>query len=465
MRLLLVLVLGMAPVATAQVTLEVYEADGITPFDCNDELMVGQKLTLVVSSDTNEFWSGGLFIAEQNRSLGRLEGRDYDPNALDWTSSHYAAAGDFAKVLDWRGSSIWGFDLYPYWAPSDCNLHDCNAGNTGAVAGDWYVVDYIADDIGDCPVGFYEYDVSNDPVPGDGGYNEPNSYITFQNVANRDLDFDGVVDFRDFALFASDWGAADCNEPNWCQATDMDRNGVVDFNDLRLFVEYWLWGASEDEPNDYYPEDANMVYSIVDANGDSEITIDINNSITLYLEISSTEANDVQAFEIEVLISDINLGSIDNTEHPNGTALILAEPNRSTGWDYWGPGLEQEEGIRLIGATTGCAIADGNLASFEFTCTGPGEVALSLKNWDSRDPNGTSVYPKLESMVIHQVDPNSQQPMGGGESQQSQSSEPTDPGEAADWLDDLWGEEKDIRDTYSKSEWNDFVDEVENSGQ
>ena len=102
----LVLVLGMVPITAGQITLEVYEADGETPFDCNEDIMVGTKLTIIVSSDSNDYWSGGLFITGQDRALGTLGGRDLDPNTRDWTGSHYEDAGEFAKVdgLRWK---IW----------------------------------------------------------------------------------------------------------------------------------------------------------------------------------------------------------------------------------------------------------------------------------------------------------------------------------------------------------------------
>ena len=120
--LVLILALGIVPIATGQITLEVREADGETPFDCNDDIMVGSRLTIIVSSDCNsdcnDYWSGGLFIEGEDRALGTLAGRGLDPNdpnARDYTDSHYKDAGDFAKVTGWKDSSIWGFDLYTFY--------------------------------------------------------------------------------------------------------------------------------------------------------------------------------------------------------------------------------------------------------------------------------------------------------------------------------------------------------------
>jgi len=446
--LTLILVLGMAPIAAGQVSLKVYEADEVTPFDSNEAIMVGTRLTLIVSSDSNDYWSGGLFIADRNRALGTLAGRSYDPNTRDWTDLHYEAAGDLAKVTAWKDSSIWGFDLYTFY-PVDGNSED-----NSTITGDWFIVDYYADEVGECNVGFYDYSVS---------WDDPNYYITFSHIPTRDLNSDEVVNFGDFAIFSSQWYATDCNDPNWCDGADLERDGDVDYNDLELFVKYWLWPTSASEPNSpnapNYPEDPNIIFRIVDANGLSEITIDVNDSITLYVEIATTDANNVYAFDIEVDISDTNFGSIDNTEYPDGTAQILAEPNRDSPWDSWGPGWEQEEGIRLSGMTTGCAIADGHLASFVFTCEGQGNVTLELINWVSFNTDDKLVFPKLEGIVIHQAYPSSQLMMEGEMAGTSSIDE------VVEWLEGLWSEEKEIRENFSKQEWDEFIDSVENSYQ
>jgi hypothetical protein len=436
----LILALGLVQIASGQVTLNIYEADGVTPFDCNASIMVGTQLTLVVSSDSNDYWSGGLFIAGQDRALGALGGRAHDPNTRDWTGSHYEDAGDLAKVTAWDDSSIWGFDLYTFY-PVDGNSED-----NSTVAGDWFVIDYYADEVGDCNVLFYDYGTS---------WDEPDYHITFSHIPTRDLNWDDVVNFGDYAIFSSRWNVTGCNDPNWCDGADLERDGDVDYNDLGLFVDYWLWPTSPSvanepiEPN--YPKDPNIIFRIVDVNGSSEITIDVNESITLYVTM---ETNDVSVFivDVEVDISDTNLGSIDNTEHPSGTAQILATP-RDPFFDYWGPGAAQEEGIQFTAASFSSPISDGNLASFVFTCEGYGDVTLTLINWLE------TISPTLESIIIHQADPNSQPLMGG----ETASTSGTD--DLVGWLEDLWPTEKELRESFSKPEWDEFVDAVKNSYQ
>ena len=459
--LILTLVLSIVPIALGQVTLKIYEADGETPFDCNSEIMVGDHLVLVFSSDSNDYgnwsgWNGGVFIAGQDRLLGIILGRDKDPNSRYWPGSRYENAGLCAIVTQWRDSNIYGFDFYTYY-PVDA-YSEANS----TAPGDWFVIDYYAIKPGDVNVGFYVYNEYEE------SWDEPNYIITFHNVPTRDLNSDEAVDFRDFATFSPQWNNTSCGAPNWCAGADIDRDGDVDHKDMGLFVEYWLWPDSDNEPDipdePDYPEDPNVIYSIVDVNGLSEITIDVNESITLYVDIASTTENNVRSFDIDVDISDPNLGSIDNTVYPDGTAQILPEPNRLSFADYWGAGLGQEEGIRLSGTTLNSPIADGHLASFVFTCEGQGDVTLELKNWASSNTDNEAVFPKLETIVIHQIDPLMMMGMEGG-TEESILSEPTqeiDIDELVSWLEGLWSEDKEIRTTCSRTEWSDFIDSVKN---
>ena len=125
-------------------------------------------------------------------------------------------------------------------------------------------------------------------------------------------------------------------------------------------------------------------------------------SICLYLAKQTFE-EDVFVIWLEVNISDPNLGWIDNTEYnpndPNNsaTAQILASP-RTTFFDYYGPGYTQPEGIQFMMASLGDAIQDGSLASFVYTATQPGDVLLTLVNYDDFIPA------RLEQIIIHQTD-------------------------------------------------------------
>ncbi|MHC4060078.1 MAG: hypothetical protein ACYSUC_01190 [Planctomycetota bacterium] len=466
------LVLCTTQMAAGQISLKVCQADGETPFDCNDDIMVGTRLTLVISSDSNDYWSGGLFISGQDRAFGTLTGRDFDPNTRDWTGSHYQDAGDLARVTAWKDSSIWGFDLYTCYASYPV---DNNSDSNSTAPGDWFIVDYQAQEVGQCNLGFYDYGTS---------WDDPNHYITFTHVPTRDLDSDDLVNFADFAVFASQWATTDCDDPNWCRGADLDRDSEVDYNDLGLFVEYWLWpptgsdGNEPGEPDQTCPEDANVTYRIVDVNDSNEITIDVNQTVTLYVRMATTQENNVRTFNIEANISDTNLGAIDNrVYYPNdpnsSTARILAEPRLS--WaDYCGPGTIQPEGIKLFGTNLDAPISDGNLASFEFTCKEQGDVQLHLINWYTYNTDSEEVCPKLKSIIIHQEDPNSQQMMDMGTeelstttattAEQTATTDQQDDGDAVlSFLEEIWLEDEAVRESIDEAQWNEFIESVENA--
>jgi hypothetical protein len=215
---ILLLFLSMTSPMLGAVSTRVCEADGNTPFNGRD-IMVGTKLTIITSSDTGGYWGmgGGLFIKEEYWDYGILSARDYNDTTLDWEGSRYPAAGDDARVWD--------------WAEPDLGLGFMFEGDSEAIAGDWFIIDYNALGVGNCTIDFYDFDVDEF---------EPVDSFTFHQVRTRDFNNDTKVDFRDFAVFASYWQVTDCNNSAGCQGTDLDVNGSVDVNDLMLFCEYWL---------------------------------------------------------------------------------------------------------------------------------------------------------------------------------------------------------------------------------
>jgi len=430
------------PTAAAQPTLEVYESDGQTPFDGHD-LMVGTRLGFVVSQDCTDYWAGGLFITGSNRCLGALTApgaltpfsAPIDPNCtpdsmppcnpdiMEWPEAHYANAGKYAKVTTWTDSERCGFDMYG----SDI-VYGSDFDNS---VGNWFVIGYEAIEEGEPNVWFCDYDVN--------WYN-PVSFETFTQVPSRDFNDDDIVNLCDFSIFAAFWLSDDCQDPNWCGNTDLDKDGSVDVTDLADFAEFWLWEAEyrteapetiPDDPNEPTP-DADFIYSITDPNGLDEITLIVDQTVTLYVNMAAIDPGVIlNVFDIEVNISDSNLGSIDNTEYNGGTAQILAQP-RMTMFDYWGPGTEQYEGIEFLCANIFGPISEGRMASFEFTCQGPGDVTLTLLN------NGYE-NALLQEILIHQIE---------------------DPMEL---LGGMWDEEPELQQQYTKEEWNAFINTAENS--
>lgn len=221
------LILATATVSRGEVSTRVCLADGNTPLEPINstptlieypDIMVGTKLTIIVSSDTAGQWDGGLYISDPHRDYGVLSGRDYNNTNWDWEGSHFEAAGKGALVFDCQDDIRSGFDLY---------------GHRTAVPGDWFIIDYTATKVGECKVGFYDYG-------GPGGVDEPVYYLVFSHVPTCDFDSSTKVDLADFGIFASFWQGTNCNEPDWCEGTDLNNSGNVDFDDLMLFADYWL---------------------------------------------------------------------------------------------------------------------------------------------------------------------------------------------------------------------------------
>jgi hypothetical protein len=219
----LMLILATASVSAGGVSTQVCLSDGNTPLPLADpnipfvyrDIMVGTKLTIIVSSDVNEYWSdgGSLAIEEAYLDYGVLSARGPKVGE-DWYRSHLPAAGNEAAVVWWPDNE---FDLY--------------TGSTGIQAGDWFIIDYNAIAVGDCNVGFYDRNIS---------WSDPIYYLKFSHVRTRDFNKDTRVDLADFAILASYWQKTDCSEPSWCEGADLDIDSDIDLGDLMLFAEYWL---------------------------------------------------------------------------------------------------------------------------------------------------------------------------------------------------------------------------------
>lgn len=220
--LLSALILSAASISSGTVSVEVRMSDDKTPFPPIEpnlpyriypDIMVGTKLTIFVWSDVNEYWeSCALLLAEAEMAdYGLIYGRDCEfgecPNSV------LPDAGDWAVVYEAYPSL--GFEMYGGEEPN---------------AGDWFVFDYNALDIGDCNIEFYDDVFSPNPV----------CTLVFHHVPTRDFNGDGKVDFLDYAILASYWQATDCIEPDWCQGTDLDFDGNIDMNDLMEFCKDWL---------------------------------------------------------------------------------------------------------------------------------------------------------------------------------------------------------------------------------
>jgi 4-alpha-glucanotransferase len=55
-----------------------------------------------------------------------------------------------------------------------------------------------------------------------------------------DLNSDGNVDNRDFAVWAARWRSDSCAGPDWCDGCDLNKDGIVNIQDLSQWVQMWL---------------------------------------------------------------------------------------------------------------------------------------------------------------------------------------------------------------------------------
>lgn len=466
---ILLTICGVCSLALAGVQVDICHPDTLDPY-LGTDVMIGSRLSVVVSSTHANIWSGGFFIEGDDRDYGTLLGRVKDPNSRDWMQSHLPAAGLGAQVSEWRDSIRWGFDLY-----TDDVLRQ---------SGKWFVVDYEAVESGPCTVYFYDYGRSW-TLP------DPNQTVVFHNVPTRDLVVDGIVNYADFSLFSSQWlHYTGTGDPNLLSPADFNLDGAVDFVDVCLFADFWMYGVpgwqptnkNVPPPHETQPE-PKTTYSIVDADGLSEITLTAGQSITLYI-LKASEDEEIQMIDLAVLLSDPNLGWIDNTPiDPNnppgpGTARLLFEPRHSF-FDYWGPGLTQLEGIEFIGVDFTSPVADGLLASFVYTAVGEGTMQLNIAD--------LLAFSKSTKLVIHQV-AEEQEMLSAPESNimfagttesetavqtaslpettavTSSEPAPTPTNEQmADFLEDIYENDQNLQQQVNPDDWDEFVENVRNS--
>jgi hypothetical protein len=234
----------LASIASANVSVTVYRCDGKTPLAPKDpntphvhsDVMVGTRLVLVVSSDKpwkkedkdlmrKYGWWGGLQCAWDDWGRGKLLGRGYDPNSLSHTyrDSCLPAAG--------IPSVAWPHEPIAAFVESSRRVGFELETLPDVVAGDWFVLDYVAENVGSCNVGLFDYWLS---------FNVPQETLTFNHVPSQDFDGNGIVNFADFASLASQWRQP--ADPNAAvpRPYDSDADRLIGPSDLAMFADFWL---------------------------------------------------------------------------------------------------------------------------------------------------------------------------------------------------------------------------------
>ena len=90
-------------------------------------------------------------------------------------------------------------------------------------------------------LGLSRYTTRTDRVPDTGVVDLGYHHRFLDPCRFCDLARDGVIDFKDFALFAMKWLSTGCSEANgWCDGADFTFDSKVNFNDLALLADCWL---------------------------------------------------------------------------------------------------------------------------------------------------------------------------------------------------------------------------------
>lgn len=429
--------LFLIPTAAGSVTFRIADPNSLLPLSM-DEVVLGHPVSLVIYSDANEPWKGGLFIRGQDRELSKLSGRG-QPKVRLYQGSCMDGSGAHAKALYWIDSNIEGFDFY--------------TNGVHVSPGDWFVVDYVPQEPGVCGIEFYEY-TQEDP----NCWDQPRSTLLLENTPSRDFSEDGVVNFEDFAYFALAWLDPTCTDPSWCLQRDLDRSGAVGLTDLLMFSDYWLWGTPGWKPSPG-PADPNVIYRITDSLGAAEIEMTVGESITLSIHKQTLE-KEVFSIYLEAMISDVTLGWIDNTErdpnNPTGccSAQILANPRESF-FDWWGPGSMQAEAIGFYMVNFEFPIDDGPVASFVYTAAAAGDVTLSLRDYGLLPSS-------LQGILIHQVDPVLMMSASTGPETTGVPEETPiyTKEETVEFLETIWEEDPQIQQVIDPNQWDTFMEQV-----
>jgi hypothetical protein len=231
MRMLaMMVVLVLSTGTSARVWTTVYRCDETTPLAPVDpnhphvyaEIMVGTKLAIVISSDTDDFWWGSLEYSGDYKTTMSLTARG---DAPDYAGSCLPAADDSAAMYSIVGPDSLGFEFL---------------NGLGPLPGDWFILDYRAEQVGSCELRLYDLDVA---------WDVPIEVLSFTHVPSCDFTGDNSVDFEDFALLAlrmSPLRGLAVNEGNW--TFDLNSDRCVDFYDLVQFSGHWLEQIACDAP-------------------------------------------------------------------------------------------------------------------------------------------------------------------------------------------------------------------------
>jgi len=269
---------------------------------------------------------------------------------------------------------------------------------------------------------------------------------------NLDNDSNGVVNFVDYAIFANAW----CAKPglsDWNPACDFIDNNAIDINDLAWFCQSRPPTEAEALGFGTFDEEQQPPPAVVYLSYEGSMNPDPNTEVTVYV------------------YSDITLSNMDAIVTVTGDANITSAMNAADcnqyGWDSdwgWDPYIDEPNGIVEFGGLSWNAEAIGTVGYFKFIYNS-GQVAVAITA-------DSSVYDANSEPAVFSTDPlifggeymqgSQQQMMMAADS--SIAEEEADINELADWLEQLWIDDAEIRATNNQQEWQQFIDNLR-SGQ
>jgi len=155
-----------------------------------------------------------------------------------------------------------------------------------------------------------------------------------------DIDYDGDVDFQDYAIFARCWRNSGLTENSPCIQTDLTGDTKIDTDDLVLFTDSWLKGVDTTvpEPNIMSWQVEPVATSTSSIYTEATIAIDTQNGIEYYFQCTSGNGPD-------------SGWQYSNVFEPNGLAMGTEYAYRTKARDTSGDLNETEWSIPVTART------------------------------------------------------------------------------------------------------------------
>lgn len=217
-----------------------------------------------------------------------------------------------------------------------------------------------------------------------------------------DLDYDGDVDFDDYAIFAGYWGSSGCTQDSPCAKADFTGDANVADNDLAQFAAHWLEGVdiTPPDPNTMTWETEPMATSTTSVYMAATSASDADNGVEYYFQCVSANGPDsgwqyASTFEPNSLMPDTKY---TYRTKARDTSSRLNETQWSNAVTVWTFGLYRE-----IADASAAAALDANL----FIAAGDETDKLCI--YDSNNPGSRPIADSNVGPFLN-IDPSHPEP-------------------------------------------------------